>query len=201
MKLKVQTIENERCICNIYRDRKLNNVELECIIKDKVDNNNINYFAAASSDTLVSFTGSGIPFPSKEIAFWNTPNIGKKSLIKMKNFSKANLSEGEDNDDDDYNLGFNLKLTMPNSYYNNFKLIQPEVIIKYISNNQNITLLIPVGNKIPYRNLLNNKNRTSPNFYINKNLEIRSQEKILLDSKYPSVNYVPDNFWGTRPTH
>ena len=32
MKLKVQTIENNRCSCDIYRDRDLNKVKLICII-------------------------------------------------------------------------------------------------------------------------------------------------------------------------
>ena len=194
MKLKVQTIQNERCSCNIYRDRESNTVKLECIIKDNIDNNIINYFAASSSDTIISFTGSGLPFPSKEIAFWNTPNIGKISLIKMKNNNKINSSEGEEEEEEDEYMGFNLKLSIPNSYYNNFKLIEPEVIVKYISNNQTITLLIPVGNKIPYRNLLNDKKYISHKFYNNKNLEIKTQEKILLDSKYPSVNYTSDKF-------
>jgi hypothetical protein len=61
-----------------------------------------------------------------------------------------------------------------------------------------------LGDGIPFRSLVDTKKRdwnSGPLFYCNNNLPVRSQYQILLDSGYPAVNKVPDNFWGLMPPH
>ena len=184
MSLITQIFENDRCYCRISRDRKY--VQIKCHIKDNVYNNEIRYYIASPPDYIYSYNGSGLPFPHKEAAYWNSRNNNIKKKLKI------------ENENDNTYPYFQIISEIPNSYYNNFELVEPEIIVKYISNNKEITLKIPIDNRIPYRSLIFPKNRTSPNFY-NVELPVRTQEQILLDSKYPSTNYMYDNFWGLKP--
>ena len=65
---------------------------------------------------------------------------------------------------------------------------------------------IQIDDGIPFRTLTypsppSKAPRDSPMFYYcgRNKLPIRSQEKVLRDSGYPSVNKMPDNFWGLKP--
>ena len=41
--------------------------------------------------------------------------------------------------------------------------------------------------------------RTNPLFYKTNYWKLRTQERILRDSGYPSENVTPKDFWGKRP--
>lgn len=65
---------------------------------------------------------------------------------------------------------------------------------------------IQIDDGIPFRTLTypsppSKAPRDSPMFYYcgRNKLPIRSQERVLRDSGYPSVNKMPDNFWGLKP--
>lgn len=155
-------LENENISCKVLRENI--NIYIDCTIKDEMLNNKVYYYAANTPDRLTNFSGSGLPFPSREVAFEGTPNIGRKLI---NNETKQ----------------FRLELLRPNTYYDeNYELVEPEVIIKYVlKNNKTRVLNIPIDNKIPFRSLLQNKNKKE----INKIIE--TQEKKLLKNQYPDV--------------
>ena len=151
------------------------------------DNLFIKYWAANPPTYNQSFSGSGLPYPNEEVAFQNTPNVGLVKVINGK---------------------FSFSIRYPNSYYDNLgtELIPPIVKIK-VCNDKNIAVSkiqqINIGNSIPFRTLTwtpkRNWNKGST-FYSN-NLPVRTQQQILMDSAYPNVNEVPDNFWGLKPSN
>lgn len=155
-------LENENISCKVLRENI--NIYIDCIIKDEMLNNKLYYYAANTPDRLTNFSGSGLPFPSREVAFEGSPNIGRKLI---NNETKQ----------------FRLELLRPNTYYDeNYELVEPEVIIKYVlKNNKTRVLNIPIDNKIPFRSLLQNKNKKE----INKIIE--TQEKKLLKNQYPDI--------------
>ena len=155
-------LENENISCKVLRENI--NIYINCTIKDEMLNNKVYYYAANTPDRLTNFSGSGLPFPSREVAFEGSPNIGRKLI-------------------DNETKQFRLELLRPNTYYDeNYELIEPEVIIKYVlKNNKTRVLNIPIDNKIPFRSLLQNKNKKE----INKIIE--TQEKKLLKNQYPDV--------------
>lgn len=155
-------LENENISCKVLRENI--NIYIDCIIKDEMLNNIVYYYAANTPDRLTNFSGSGLPFPSREVAFEGSPNIGRKLI---NNETKQ----------------FRLELLRPNTYYDeNYELVEPEVIIKYVlKNNKTRVLNIPIDNKIPFRSLLQNKNKRE----INKIIE--TQEKKLLKNQYPDI--------------
>jgi len=152
-------VENEHISCKVSRYNL--NIKIECLIKEELLDNRIYYYAANTPDRLNTFSGSGFPFHSKEVAFEGTPNIGRLEVKDNKVI---------------------INLLRPNSYYNEkYELIQPEIILKYILKNRNTRVLnIPIDNKIPYRDLLHQK-------YESKNTKIETQEKILLRNQYPNI--------------
>lgn len=155
-------LENENISCKVLRENI--NIYIDCTIKDEMLNNKVYYYAANTPDRLTNFSGSGLPFPSREVAFEGSPNIGRKLI-------------------DNETKQFRLELLRPNTYYDeNYELVEPEVIIKYVlKNNKTRVLNIPIDNKIPFRSLLQNKNKKE----INKIIE--TQEKKLLKNQYPDV--------------
>ena len=83
--------------------------------------------------------------------------------------------------------------------------IEPHVkLIVVDENNEPLTdvEIIRLGNGIPFRTLtwpsLRNWNK-GPLFYENKDLPVRTQYQILVDSAYPDKNVMPSNFWGKKP--
>ena len=104
------SFENEYISCKVFRYNI--NISIECSIKEDILDNKVFYYASNTPDKLTNFSGSGLPFPNKEIAFQGSPNIGR--ILIQTNEKK-----------------FMLKLLRPNSYYNeNYVIVEPEVIIK-----------------------------------------------------------------------
>jgi hypothetical protein len=135
-----------------------------------------------------NFSGSGLPYPTEEIAFENTPNKGVAEIVNGK---------------------FSFTIRYPNSYYINMGSVYVGPHVKLLIVDKDNRELSPVeniklGEGIPFRTLTwpvqRNWNAGSL-FYENRNLPVRTQYQILLDSAYPSVNKVPKNFWGTMPPH
>jgi hypothetical protein len=134
----------------------------------------IGYISAAPYDGISSFSGSGLPYPNKMVAFSNNPNKGMVNLNNNK---------------------FQFKILRPNSYYEDFNTLR-EPFVRLSIDKIEIELEIP-NSKISYRTLQYPKSRKNPNFYTVKQ-PIRSQEQILLDSAY-NVNREATNFWGLKP--
>ncbi len=150
---------------------------------DMQNNVDVIYWAAAPATRGMSFSGSGMPYPSPDVAYDQSPNNGS---VKMNGGN------------------FTIKLKAPNSYYIGLGslLVEPIVHVKVCGDNT--VHHIPLNNAIPYRTLTYpappSKNpRISPMFYNNCNLPVRSQEQILKDSAYRADKLVEDNFWGLRP--
>ena len=146
-------------------------------VNETVSSNTIRFIAPAPAKHNGSFTGSGLPYASREQAYDSTPNIGVINIDS----SKKN---------------FTIKLKKPNSYYDFDQLIQPTLKILYDTNDE---FEIPLYEEsIPYRSLgypmLRKKQKE--NFY-HRQLPIRSQEQIIRDSAYPNSE-VP-TFLGLKP--
>jgi len=164
-----------------------------CIISGNVSNTYgrklfIKYSAANPPTFSSNFSGSGLPYPTEDIAYQNSPNRGVVDIINEK---------------------FSITLKYPNSYYVNMGSVYVEPHVKLIvvdENNNPLTdvQIINLGKGIPFRSLtwpsIRDWNR-GPLFYENSDLPVRTQYEILLDSAYPSKNVTPKNFWGTMPTH
>lgn len=155
-------------------------------IHEKVQGNTIRYVAASPPDYRATFTGSGLPFANQSQAFHNTPNKGVITLI------------------DDT---FEVALMYPNSYYIGLgTVIVPPTLYIYYINNEGIErdVKIQLSEGIPYRLLSYPAQQTKPRidatFYAGGwNLPVRSQEQVLRDSAYPSLNTMDVNFWGLKP--
>ena len=145
------------------------------------------YFWAAAPPTYgTSFSGSGMPYPSPEVAYDRTPNKGV-----------VNVSNGQ----------FTINMKYPNAYYTglgslyipphiNFKICEPGKDDMYFS--------VQIDDGVPFRMLTypappTKKPRVSPMFYSESEKGARTQESILRVSAYPETNSMPDNFWGSRP--
>ena len=169
----------------------------DLIVNGKLKNNNNNnnnntletsiYYWAASPPTLgTSFSGSGMPYPSPEVAYDRTPN---KGIVKVVNGS------------------FTFTMKYPNAYYIGLGslYIPPHINFKVAElNKPELYFSVQVDDGIPFRMLTypappTNKPRVSPLFYCEPEQGARTQEDILRASSYPSTNTMPSNFWGTRP--
>jgi hypothetical protein len=87
---------------------------------------------------------------------------------------------------------------MPNSYYINLgnDLVKPVLNIQMDWDNKYDFIQLSDG--IPYRTLRLPSNHNKS--FINVELpEDRSQEEILEDSAFPTLNKKPENFWGLKP--
>ena len=144
----------------------------------------LKYWAANPATNGSSFAGSGLPYPNEEVAYQNTPNQG---IIEL------------------YDINFSLNLKKPNSYYKHLgkTFIKPHLNLMFIDgNNKTIGSIykIDVSGYYPYRTLSIPKKIDNVMAYYNKNLPIRTQEQILLDSRYPSHTMKEySHFWGQRP--
>ena len=152
------------------------NVQIDGKINDTIFSNTLHFIAPAPSKHNASFSGSGLPYFNKSQAYDNTPNKGS---VKVS-------SDGE----------FSIRIIQPNSYYEPFDILNvPEIQIIY---NETKTFTLKLKDeRIPYRTLSYPDSRRNVLFYYNKNLPVRTQEKILLDSGYNQP--VPDTFWGLKP--
>ena len=124
------------------------------------------FWASSPPDHLLSFSGSGLPFASAEMAFDKTPNTGFASV---------------------HGGHFSFRLIHPNTYYtNNGKdKIAPRVYFRHCSESAQIYLLNLSDLEVPFRDLNHNQNRTTPNFYTNKiqSCEL-TQEEIIRKRSY-----------------
>lgn len=143
-----------------------------------IDNNIIDYVAAAPPDYRASLSGTALPFPSQDAAFEGTVNKGQLKLLKSEKIEFI--------------------IDTPNSYYDGFtrELIPPTLILLYSIQSENKALALKLWDPIPFRTLTYDPKRENPLFYRN-DLPVRSQEQILIDSAFQ--NEKPINFWGLKP--
>uniref|UniRef100_A0A6C0JEV2 Uncharacterized protein n=1 Tax=viral metagenome TaxID=1070528 RepID=A0A6C0JEV2_9ZZZZ len=159
-------------------------------INTKTPNATIMFWAANPPTYTTSYTGSGLPYPSADIAYENTPNRG------------AVKSNGGH---------FEFRVRYPNAYYMGLGsvYVEPCVHIKICEEGgDNKIHRIALGNGIPFRmltyppSLENTAARKSPMFYSGRSeLPMRTQEQLLRESGYPESNVMPQNFWGKAVPH
>ena len=150
-------------------------VIIDCTFNEFVQNNIVQYSAAAPPDYRTSFSGSGLPYHNKDQAYYKTPNQG---TVKLNNNQCK------------------IKILKPNSYYADFNNLElPYINLMY--NNKVIKLNL-YNEKIAYRSLDHPKIRyhMKEHFYQNP-LPIQTQEKILFNSQYTLQE--SNNFWGGKP--
>lgn len=179
--------ENDDCfIDNLLLEDNNNGILLITgTVKESNEEYYIKYVAANPPTYSSNFSGSGLPYPTENIAYENTLNKGVIRVEKGK---------------------FSFKINYPNSYYKNMGTVhvKPHVkVLLFNDKNENIgeEKILYLGEGIPFRAISRNIKNTSPLFYVNNNLPVRTQYQILLDSAYPSTNTVPNNFWGSMPPH
>lgn len=146
-------------------------------------NSKILFWAANPPTYGSSYTGSGLPFPNPNIAYENTEN---KGIVTCQNG----------------NYTFNLQF--PNAYYKGLGTVyvEPCYHVKLCGSEKIYTFKLSSG--IPFRMITypasySSKPRTSATFYDVKDNGIRTQEQILRDSGFPSLNKIPKSFWGKKP--
>jgi hypothetical protein len=150
-------------------------------ISDDVDEGQIHYIAAAPVQRGSSFSGSGLPYADVQQAFASTPNRGT-----------VKLSSGN---------AYEFTVVAPSSFYRDLcgTIVPPTVYVSYTSRGENKVVPVKIGNGVPFRTLTYDRRRTSPTFYANDRLTVRSQDALIRDSAYPPCEdaSMPDNFWGT----
>lgn len=109
----------------------------------------VKYWAANPIDRRDSFVGSGLPFPSPEIAYENTPNIGSVKAV---------------------NGTYEIKLYFPNCFYTDLgkTLLPPHVLIKVCGDASDIEAIV-VGS-LPKHRLLTSR----PGDYTRSNFKEKS---------------------------
>lgn len=139
----------------------------------------VRYSAPAPTDTITSFSGSGLPYTTMEQAYYNSPNVGQSKIE---------------------NGRFRIVLKRPNSYYSDFNtLVYPSVTITY--NYGKDKLKVALNNeRVPYRSLQYpvRRKEMQQGFY-KQSLPVRSQEQILRDSAYTDLEPEKPSFWGLKP--
>lgn len=158
-----------------------------------VADNKIRYEAPNPPDYRGSFSGSALPFYSKEQAFEGTINKGNVSLKQVEMINERN---------EVYNYFYKgvIFIKFPNSYYTNVGnlLVLPHILLKYktLQGVQKTFVYKLTGQSIPYRTLTHPSMRTSPLFYKPKmNIGVMSQEDLLRRSEYPRTNKPIASFW------
>jgi hypothetical protein len=152
------------------------------------------YFIAPSPpDYHISYSGSALPFATKDQAFEGTPNVGRAEVSKDKH-------------------QFVIKLVMPNSYMVGLGsvTVPPTVYLSFKAHGCDETkfAVLQVSDGVPFRSLTYPQGnavgcaRHDATFYGNHScLPVRkNQEEILRQSAYPSKNVIPTNFWGMKPS-
>lgn len=104
-----------------YIDDNNYDIEIEISLQNVSNDISITYIAAAPADTMTNFSGSGLPYASKEQAYYNTPNKGTVKFIN--------------------NIG-TLRLQKPNSYYKDFNKLQKPHVLLFIGDKQIADILI-----------------------------------------------------------
>ena len=125
----------------------------------------VQYWASSPPESRHSFSGSGLPFPNEEMAYSNSPNVGRALL-------------GNDG-------SFSIKLLYPNSYYKKMGsvCVKPTVKLLFCDENGNMygkIITIVIGDGIPYRSLIWEKKSYS----VTNKLPFKTQFQILESSYY-----------------
>lgn len=153
---------------------------VEGTIESEFENPTIFYWAPAPPNRGSSFSGSGLPFPNPEVAYDNTPNVGKIVATNRK---------------------FAFRIKYPNAYYSALGTgyIPPIVNLKVCEEKQadKITT-IKIDDGIPFRSLTHIGGHSIEKYSVPEQ-EVRTQEQILRANAYPTENKMPTNFWGTKP--
>jgi hypothetical protein len=155
------------------------------VLPEKSDGT-VRYVAAAPSEYMSNFSGSGLPFASAEQAFHNTPNRGR-------------VRTAEDG------RTFEIRLYLPNTYMRVGEWstpVKPTLYIQYgTPSGDSKAYSIRVSDGIPYRSLTYPRSRTDVSFYSSQfHLPIRSQERILREAGFPSTNAAtPRDHFGSKP--
>lgn len=155
-------------------------------VKSNTPNPKIMFWAPNPPNHLTSYSGSALPFPNPEVAYDNSPNTGMVQAT---------------------NRQFSFRLKYPNSYYAGLGTIYiaPLVNIKICEPGlENTYTTVEIDSGVPYRTLTypsppSNNPYSSPLFFHVPEKEVRTQEDILRSAAYPSVNEMPDNWWGMKP--
>lgn len=138
-------------------------IEIEVTLPDISNDIYINYIAAAPADTMTNFSGSGLPYTSKEQAYYDTPNKGTIKVMNKKGI---------------------IRLQKPNSYYKDFNKLQTPHVMLFIDDKQIADISIETE-------LINNRSIRYPinQFENNKKKLIVSQESILRSKDYNAHFY------------
>ena len=164
-------------------------------VKHKGQNKYLTYWAADPAQILQSFSGSLLPFATKQMAFSNKTNIGQ-----------VKINGGR----------FSFKITMPNSFYKGLgtNYVPPIVNMRLCETVEDVNDYdsVQVSNGNPYKylnhpaitatgaNIKKQYKPSGPLFYTNTRFPPRGQEEILRSSGYPKYNKMPSNFWGDKPS-
>lgn len=155
----------------------------------------ISWIAAAPATCGESWSGSGLPFPNRHIAY-DTPFASKGRIRSV---------DGR----------FTIRLKgMPNAFYTGLgsSYVPPHIRIDFIpitpsKDAISLRTYIETNQGIPYRLLTDSTQRKNVMFYDgNEMLPIRTAEETLRDSSYPETankgTYIlPIDFWGADPRH
>jgi hypothetical protein len=185
----VKTFQNIHGSFKVDIDRSSQAAVVTGRLLEMPDSMKLTYVAAAPVEWRSSFTGSGLPFTSKDQAFHNTPNQGT-----------AMVNEAD--------RSFRVPLTIPGAYYVGLGtvLVPPTLFLTFTTQQgrKSVVTHVPVDQPVAFRfntyPMQFTAPRASPEFYkIVPEPLARSQEAILRASAYPTDNVMPRNFWGTKP--
>ncbi len=118
----------------------------------------VKYWAAAPMDRMTSFTGSGLPFASAEMAYENTPNRGTVKAVDGK---------------------FSFPIFKPNSFYvkGGTQLLPPHVLINVCNGNKREIEAIIVGKSQPHRSLTTLPGHYTRSIYKDKQWDAKDLER------------------------
>ena len=180
--------QNNYCSGKIIEHNNSKRKDITIIGKllEPVLENEIYYIAGSPPDFRTTYTGSALPFANENQAFDNTPNKGK-----------VNIQNGI----------FKITIMYPNSYMVGLGTVTvpPYIHLQYkLLNGELRNITVKISDGIPYRSLTYSTigcPRKDATFYSNHHcLPVRTQEQVLRDSGFPSVNKMPSNFWGLKPS-
>lgn len=134
-------------------------IEITGQIEDEVDNGILEFLAAAPPEVRSSYHGTGLPWSSRQQAMSDTPNIGHLQIRPDKTFT--------------------FEVVQPNAYYDDTKLVPPQVELYYMSKGTlQMKILSLQDLHITDRSLRHAADRSSPMFYNDSSQAIRTQAEI-----------------------
>jgi hypothetical protein len=128
-----------------------------------VDDGKIYYLAAHPADRMASFTGSGLPSPTIDIALRDSPNKGTAEADAIGNYV--------------------INMMYPNTYYHGKQVVPPTLHVFYYVNGTGTVQGVPLGPRIPARDVVTQV--TSPDYYADQfNRPVQSSERIFAAKGY-----------------